>query len=107
MTQHHDDDQPITFDAIRKWIPLFGATCSIIITVVWHAAAIRSEVQQLKALIESNRAEMEQRLKTDEVQIERNRTHEESTDQNVADLNRKLDVTITILGRIDKKVGSQ
>jgi|SRR5665213_27202 len=96
-------DAPLTLAAVSRWTPILIAVVTMIATAVWHAASVGQDISAIRASVISEHSENDLRLKDDEREIESNRLHLESLQGDVAGINRRLDVAISILERLDKR----
>lgn len=98
------EDSPLTPRFIIKAGAAAFVLISGIVSIVLYISTLKSDIASLRDAIQSARHETDGRLVEDERQIDRLRNHSEQTDRTVEDVQRKLEVSITILTRIDKKV---
>lgn len=99
-----EKDTPVTINGAVKWGGIFCSIASVLIIAVWFVANLKSEVTGNKQEVVAMKTDQ---TKTDEVQdkqIEKLTVHTESTDKTVSELNRKLDIAVTILERMDAKL---
>jgi len=96
------DNTPITTAALARWTPIVIALGGIVVSAVWIAASTQSDLSTIRASILAQKTEIEIRLQSDERQIASNTTHVEATDRDVSGINRRLDVVVTILERLER-----
>lgn len=106
MSQHDRnlEDSPLTPRFLLKAVGAAFIIISGIVSVVLYVGTLKNEITSLREEFQTYKHETEGRNADNDKQMDRLRTHSEQTDRTIEDIQRKLDVSITILQRIDKKV---
>jgi hypothetical protein len=89
-----DDRTPITMGTLSRRATLVSTVVAGLITITLWLANMRTDIASLK----QQASYQESRL----IQLE---GHGSQTDKSIADLTQKLDRAVTVLERIDKKLG--
>ena len=101
--KHDTADSPLTENRVVKLIGI-GAGVTAVISIVWFCASLKGDVASLKQEDTTIRREIETRNTEQDREIEKLKTHAAEIDRAIADINRKLDVCVAILERVEKKV---
>jgi hypothetical protein len=104
MKNDDGEDSPITTNSVLRIGGMALAVISGLVSVVLYVGSLRADISNLRDANQTYIKAAEARFAEFDKQLDRVRTHEEQTDKTVEDIQRKLDVSITILTRIDKKV---
>lgn len=99
-------EQPLSLNVLVKWLGIMVSVVSGVITIVWFAATLKGDIITLQQEQAAGKTQVEMRNAQQDTDIDRLRVRADTTERAVADLNRKLDVAVAILERIDKKVGN-
>ncbi len=98
------DDQPVTTNGLIKWGGIIAGISTTLVSLVWFCASVKSDVailkdheDQLRRDIDERKAFVDRRLA--EIDVRAN-----ATDKTLADVQRKLDVAVALLERIDKQL---
>jgi hypothetical protein len=107
--EHRDeiDNSTLTPKFVIKAGTVAGGIITAVVTIVLYIGGIKADLQSYRDTSFAARHELELRIVESEKQIDRLRTHSEQTDHIVEQIERKLDVAVSILERIDKKVNHE
>jgi hypothetical protein len=101
-----DQDIPITVNSVIKWTGIVFSLISGLVSLVWFAAIIKGDIITMQQEVLSVKREIEMRNSTQDKEIEKLKDRADNTEKSLSDMGRKLDVAVTLLERIDKKVGN-
>jgi hypothetical protein len=95
----NEEEQPLTLSVAVKWLTATLLALSFVVGGVWWGSNVSASINS--NAIATEKAERELRSQVRDVEVRLN-----TTEQRLADLHRKIDVAVTLLERIDKKVGT-
>lgn len=98
-------DVPVTVNSIIKWTGIIFTVISGVVSLVWFAALIKGDIITLQQDSAAMKRELEARNVQQDKDIEKLKDRADETDKAMSELTRKLDIAVTLLQRIDAKVG--
>ena len=101
------DGVPLTTNTIIKWTSIVLSLVTGLISIVWFAAVLKADIITLQQELVSEKREATILHDQTQKDIDKLKDRADNTDKAVGELSRKLDVAVTILERIDKKVDSR
>ena len=99
-------DIPITTNLVLKWSTFVFTVLSGIIALVLSYSRLSGQIQTFHDQEVSDKMFTDSRLDSASKDIDILKRHMEQSDKDISDINRKLDVAVAILDRIEKKVDS-
>jgi hypothetical protein len=94
----------LTVNKIVQWGGIVFTAGSLLVASVGYCYSLKGDIQQLRQEVETLVRDNAQQHAQYDREIDRLKTHTDTTDHTVSDLSAKLDVAVTILTRIDKKM---
>lgn len=98
--------QVVTVNAVVKTFGIAITSITALISLVWFAASLKGEIISLREDQVAMKHESELDKQQQEKRLDHIEERQDKTEASVADLNRKLDVAVSILERIDRKVNA-
>jgi hypothetical protein len=99
-------DIPLTINGIIKWTGVIATAVGALVSVVLAYAKLASEIQSFHEQEVTDKAMVDLRMENENKDIDMLKLKAAQTDKDVADINRKLDVAVAILDRIEVKVNN-
>jgi len=103
----------VTVGTLAKWCGVIFTTVMMVVSCVWFVATVRSDQLLQKQELENTKTKIvevdklsQQRHDLQGRDISELSRRNETTEKTVQEMARKLDVALTLLERIDKKVGN-
>lgn len=99
-----DKDHPITFNTVAKWAGIIGTVATAIMSAVWFAASVKSDISALRADGAAMQREWAIRNEQQDREITSLKSRADGSEKTLAEMQRKLDVAVAILERLEKKI---
>jgi uncharacterized cysteine cluster protein YcgN (CxxCxxCC family) len=104
--EEESQDVPLTANTVIKWTGIAFTLISGLVSLVWFAALLKGDIITMQQETVSMKHEIELRDANQDKEIDKLKDRSDSIEKNMSDMGRKLDVAITLLERVDKRVGN-
>lgn len=98
---------PVTFATLAKMVGVVVTVVSLTISGVWFAAAVKADVETVKANITALKLDVQERAQKRDKEVADIKARADQSERVMQDMGRKLDVAIAILERVEKRMGER
>lgn len=109
---HEEGGDDPTIGSLLKWVSVCFTVVMTVVSGVWFVATVKSDASLLKQDVETTKhrvaevdRQSEKRHDLQEKSITELTRRSDDTEKHVQEMARKLDVAVSLLERIDQKVG--